>query len=75
MNTVEVIDQGLRCLSENMGPEKTELFIATLLKERFDYTEWRQGITERINTFEALDAFVETGKKEIAFRGSPKVTL
>ena len=35
-NTIEVIDRGLRCLSENLGAKETEIFISTLLREKFD---------------------------------------
>ena len=42
-SSVDVIEKGMRCLSENMGAMETELFIATLLRERFDYTKWRSS--------------------------------
>ena len=42
-------------------------------KERFDYTQWRRCITERIDTFEALDEFVAASKKDAVFGGSPEV--
>ena len=38
-NTVEIIDNGLQCLSTYLGEQETELFISTLLRERFDYTK------------------------------------
>ena len=31
-NAIEVIDRGLRCLSENLGAKDTEIFISTLLR-------------------------------------------
>ena len=27
MNTVEIIDRGLKCLSDNLGADETEIFI------------------------------------------------
>jgi len=37
-----VMDEGITVLLKNLGVLDTELFISTLLKESFDYTEWRQ---------------------------------
>ena len=54
-DTIEVIDRGLRCLSENLGAKDTEIFISTLLREKFDYTKWRQSFVDRIKTFDDLD--------------------
>lgn len=58
-NTIEVIDRGLRCLSENLGAKDTEIFISTLLREKFDYTKWRQSFVDRIKTFDDLDALLQ----------------
>lgn len=58
-NTIEVIDRGLRCLSENLGAKETEIFISTLLREKFDYTKWRQAFVDGIETFEDLDQLLQ----------------
>lgn len=58
-NTIEVIDRGLRCLSENLGAKDTEIFISTLLREKFDYTKWRQSFVDCIKTFDDLDALLQ----------------
>ncbi|MDO4962360.1 MAG: hypothetical protein Q4E57_11030 [Eubacteriales bacterium] len=68
-NTVEIIDRGLRCLSDNLGASETELFIVTILKERFDYTEWRKNFVDRINTFDELDQFVDSSRDVVQFNG------
>ncbi|MDR1162140.1 MAG: hypothetical protein LBK45_07345 [Tannerellaceae bacterium] len=39
---MELLDRGMRCLSNELGILNAERFIALLLKEPFDYTEWRQ---------------------------------
>ena len=70
-NTIEVIDRGLNCLSEHLGEKETELFILTLLKERFDYTAWRQSLAERIKTFDDLDAYLAETKEKAVFAGNP----
>jgi hypothetical protein len=41
-STAAVMDKGITVLLKNLGVLDTELFISTLLKESFDYTEWRR---------------------------------
>jgi len=41
-STNAVMDEGITVLLKNLGVLDTELFISTLLKETFDYTEWRR---------------------------------
>jgi hypothetical protein len=36
------MDEGITVLLKTLGVLDTELFISTLLKESFDYTEWRR---------------------------------
>ncbi len=37
----EIIERGMSCLFDHLGPIETEKFISTILSERFDYTQWR----------------------------------
>ena len=60
MGTVDVIDRGIKCLSDNLGEKETEIFISTLLKERFDYTEWRKRYFSDVKTAKGLEKFTET---------------
>ncbi|MGN0363367.1 MAG: hypothetical protein ACI4ET_11055 [Bilifractor sp.] len=46
MNTAEVIDNGIRILLSRLGPVETERFIATINREKVDYTKWRQANLE-----------------------------
>jgi hypothetical protein len=41
-NTAAIMEKGITVLLENLGVLDTEQFISTLLKETFDYTEWRK---------------------------------
>jgi hypothetical protein len=41
-NTAVVMDEGINILLENLGVIETELFISTIIKEPFDYTEWQR---------------------------------
>lgn len=75
MNTVEIIDRGLKCLSDNLGADEAEIFISTILRERFDYTKWRHTFVDDINTFEKLDDFVNKSKSIGSFGGKAKQTL
>lgn len=75
LNTIEIIDKGLKCLSDHLGPDETELFIATILKERFDYTKWRHTFVDKINTFSELDDFVEKSHAAGKFSGDAKMVI
>jgi hypothetical protein len=41
-STVAIMEKGINILLEHLGDLDTEQFISTLLKESFDYTEWRK---------------------------------
>lgn len=41
-NTIEIMDIGLACLIEKLGIVNTEHFIATIQREKFDYTTWQR---------------------------------
>ena len=41
MSTEELLDRGMRYLVEKLGTVDAEKFIAAVLRERFDYTEWQ----------------------------------
>ena len=74
-NSIEVIDRGLRCLSANMGVRETEIFISTLLREKFDYTRWRQSFVDSIATFEDLYDLLKQTKEQSKFGGNADVVL
>ena len=42
-NTV-IKDEGMRILTEKLGPVDAERFVVLLRREPFDYTEWRQNL-------------------------------
>jgi len=43
MNSAVLLDTGMRFLSEKLGPVEAERFVALLIREPFDYTEWRKS--------------------------------
>ena len=42
LNTAEIMEKGMTCLLESLGPVETERFISIIIRERFDYTKWRK---------------------------------
>ena len=42
-NTV-IKDEGMRILTEKLGPVDAERFVVLLRREPFDYTEWRKDL-------------------------------
>ena len=72
VNTIEVIERGMKCLSDNLGADETEVFISTILRERVDYTKWRESLVDSIDTMDKLDEFVELSKGKIQFNDNPK---
>ena len=55
--------------------KETEIFISTLLREKFDYTRWRQSFVDSIATFEDLDVLLSQTKEHAQFGGNADVVL
>ena len=53
ISTTELMNRGMRCLVEKLGTVEAEMFIAAIMRERFDYTKWQR---EHFNDVE-LEAF------------------
>ena len=43
VNTFELADAGMNCLTEQFGVVGAEAFIAMILREKLDYTKWRRA--------------------------------
>jgi hypothetical protein len=41
-NSTALLDRGMRCLNDELGILDAERFVAMLIREPFDYTEWRK---------------------------------
>lgn len=41
-STVEIMNRGMKCLTEQMGIVEAEQFISTIIREKFDYTKWQR---------------------------------
>ena len=42
-NSTALLDRGIRCLNNELGILDAERFVALILREPFDYTEWRKN--------------------------------
>lgn len=67
INTVEILNRGMRCLTEQMGIVEAEHFISAIIREKFDYTKWQRDyfdaktpeeISAEASHFEAAQPFV-----------------
>jgi hypothetical protein len=39
-NTQAIVNEGVRCLLNNLGTVETEIFISHIIREPMDYTKW-----------------------------------
>lgn len=42
-NMVEIMNRGMKCLTDQMGIVEAEQFISLIIREKFDYTKWQRG--------------------------------
>lgn len=70
-STAEIMNRGLRCLIDNLGNVEAEEFVATIQRERFDYTKWRESIFDSMGIKEVNEAAVEYAKTH-PFTGKAK---
>lgn len=58
-STVEIMNRGMKCLTEQMGIIEAEQFISIIIREKFDYTKWQREYfdakTPEEISFEASD--------------------
>lgn len=46
-NMVEIMNKGMKCLTDQMGIVEAEQFISFIIREKFDYTKWQGGYFDR----------------------------
>lgn len=54
-NTAEILNDGVDWLRQKFGDVGTELFISLIIRERFDYTKWRDNFFSDKNVKEIND--------------------
>lgn len=47
-NTIEIMNRGMKCLTEQMGIVEAEQFISTIIREKFDYTKWQREYFDKM---------------------------
>lgn len=65
-NMVEIMNRGMKCLTDQMGIVEAEQFISFVIREKFDYTKWQRDyfdaktpetISEEASQFEKSHPF------------------
>ena len=65
MRSTSVIKkEGLECLIKTLGDLETEIFISSLIRESFDYTEWQRNYFERYSLNDFLGRAAEFDKTQ-----------
>jgi len=65
MRSTSVIKkEGLECLIKTLGDLETEIFISSLIRESFDYTEWQGNYFERYSLNDFLGRAAEFDKTQ-----------
>lgn len=71
-STAEIMNRGMKCLTEQMGIVEAEQFISTVIREKFDYTKWQreyfdtktpEEISTEASSFEQTQPFVSDAIK------------
>jgi len=63
MRSTSVIKkEGLECLIKTLGDLETEIFISSLIRESFDYTEWQRSYFEKYSLNDFLGRAAEFDK-------------
>ena len=66
-STAEIMNRGMKCLTEQMGIVEAEQFISIIIREKFDYTKWQreyfdtktpEEISAEASNFERVHPFV-----------------
>lgn len=64
-STMEILNKGMKCLTEHLGVVDAEYFISAVKRENFDYTEWRKTTFNEYKSLkDLLDDAERTLKKE-----------
>jgi hypothetical protein len=61
-NTATILNDGIACLVEKLGVIETEIFIAQIIRESFDYTLWQKEHYANFSVAELNKRAVEYAK-------------
>ena len=71
-NTLEVMEHGMKVLTEQMGVIGAETFISVIMREHFDYTKWHQRFADSI-TEDEFNKLVENSERLDPYAGGGSV--
>ncbi len=58
-DSTEIMNRGMKCLTESLGVVDAEHFIALIIREKFDYTKWQREYFDSMKP----DEFHESAKE------------
>lgn len=58
ITNTELMTRGMECLVQNLGDLEAQRFISTIMREKFDYTQWRREHFGNMDADAFLDAAV-----------------
>lgn len=63
MQTTAIISAGMKLLRDNLGAIETEIFIAKISSNEFDYTKWRENLWEGLKPRELFELAAKAEEK------------
>ena len=55
-STAEIMNRGMNCLIKHLGVVDAERFVATVIREKFDYTRWQMEFFDGMSPEEISQA-------------------
>lgn len=55
-STAEIMSRGMDCLTKYLGVVEAERFVATVIREKFDYTRWQKEYFDKMSPEEISQA-------------------
>lgn len=74
LSTVEILNNGMQCLTEKLGIVEAERFISVVIREQFDYTKWQSTHFDKMSP-EEFNESASQYAKEHPYAGNAKVIL
>ncbi len=68
VSDIEIMNRGIYYLLEKLGVVETERFIATISRERFDYTKWQRERFDNMDPDDFNKSAVEYSQKNTFFK-------
>jgi len=63
VQTAAILSAGMKLLINNLGAVETEIFIAKISSNEFDYTKWRENLWEDLTPRELFERAAKTEEK------------